>query len=134
MRNALTRFQEVDKWLDNWVAQYTGDAVPTTFPHFDIVKVSENEYRIDLAVAGFSRDTLDVSIEQGTLTVKGSKSSETDGGDYIHRGIAKRAFTKQFVLGEQLRVVNANLDNGVLSIELEREIPEALRPQQIPIL
>jgi len=131
MRNALTRFPDVDTCLDSWITQYSSDT--STFPHYDIVTVSENEYRIDLAVAGFSRDNLDISLEQGTLTVKGTKTSESADERFVHRGIARRSFVRSFVLDKHLLVTNAVLADGILRIELEREVPEQLKPKQIPI-
>jgi molecular chaperone IbpA len=133
MRNALTRFPDVDAWLDSWTDQFSS-AETSTFPHYDIVKVSENEYRIDLAVAGFSRDNLDVSAEANVLTIKGTKSTEPTDETFVHRGIAKRQFTKQFSLGEQLRVEGASMEDGILRIGLFREIPEHLKPSIIHIM
>lgn len=102
------------------------------FPPFDLVKIRDDEYRIDLALAGFSSDDLDITAQQNQLVVKGRKASD-DGHDYIHRGIALRGFERRFGLADHVQVTGADLDNGILSISLKREIPEAMKPKTIAI-
>jgi molecular chaperone IbpA len=103
-----------------------------TWPPYDIVKTGENEYRIQMALAGFAQTDLDISQERNVLIVKGQKAEEKD-GEYLHRGIAGRAFERRFELADHVRVENASLTNGLLSIELKREIPEAMKPRMIAI-
>ena len=102
------------------------------YPPFDLKQDGEDRYRITLAVAGFAQDEIDITAQQNLLIVSGQKRDE-DRGDYIHRGIAARAFEQRFVLGDFVQVKNAELKDGLLSIELEREIPEAMKPRRIAI-
>ena len=102
------------------------------YPPFDLIKVDENHYRINLAVAGFTRDEIDITAQQNQLIVSGKKGDE-DGVDYIHRGIANRQFERRFGLADFIKVADADLKDGLLSVELVREIPEAMRPRKIRI-
>jgi molecular chaperone IbpA len=102
------------------------------WPPYDIVKTGEDSYRISIAVAGFSQDDLDITFQSNLLTVTGKKQ-ETSTDGYLHRGIAGRPFEHRFELADHVRVNGANLSNGLLSIDLIREIPEALKPRKISI-
>ena len=102
------------------------------YPPFDLIKVDENHYRINLAVAGFSRDEIDITAQQNQLIVSG-KRNDVDGIDYIHRGIANRQFERKFGLADFIKVAEADLKDGLLSVELIREIPEAMRPRKVAI-
>ncbi|MES4993398.1 Hsp20 family protein [Agrobacterium radiobacter] len=102
------------------------------WPPYDIVKTGDDTYRISIAVAGFAQNDLDISFQSNLLTVTGKKQeAPTDG--YLHRGIAGRPFEHRFELADHVRVNGADLNNGLLSIELVREIPEALKPRKITI-
>lgn len=102
------------------------------WPPYDIVKTGDDSYRISIAVAGFAQDDLDVSFQSNLLTVSGKKEDVPQDG-YLHRGIAGRPFEHRFELADHVRVNGAELINGLLSIELIREIPEALKPRKIAI-
>lgn len=102
------------------------------WPPYDIVKTGDDSYRISIAVAGFSQDDLDVTFQTNLLTVIGKKQ-ETANDGYLHRGIAGRPFERRFELADHVRVNGADLQNGLLSIDLVREIPEALKPRKIDI-
>ena len=102
------------------------------YPPFDLIKVDDNHYRINLAVAGFSRDEIEITAQQNQLIVAG-KRSDDDGVDYIHRGIANRQFERKFGLADFIKVAEADLKDGLLSVELIREIPEAMRPRKVAI-
>jgi len=102
------------------------------WPPYDIVKLSKDEYRISLAVAGFSPDELTLTHEPNVLIVAGQKANE-DNVQYLHRGIAQRAFQRRFELADHVKVMGANLVDGLLTIELAREIPEEMRPRRIQI-
>lgn len=102
------------------------------YPPFDLVKLDENRYRISLAVAGFSRDDIDITAHQNQLIVSGRKA-EDDKVEYIHRGIANRQFERRFGLADHIQVTDADLQDGLLSIDLVREIPEAMKPKKISI-
>jgi len=102
------------------------------WPPYDIVKLSKDEYRISLAVAGFSPDELTLTHEPNVLIVAGQKANE-DSVQYLHRGIAQRAFQRRFELADHVKVTGANLVDGLLTIELAREIPEEMKPRRIQI-
>ena len=105
------------------------------YPPFDLIKAGENEYRIELAVAGFKPQELDITAQQNVLVVLGHKSDQSNekGDDYVYRGIANRSFERRFALADHIQVRGADLRDGLLSIELVREIPEAMKPRKISI-
>ena len=105
------------------------------YPPFDLIKKGENDYCIQLAVAGFKPDEIDITAQQNVLIVSGRKSEETDqkDGDFIYRGIANRSFERRFALADHIQVRSADLKDGLLAIELVREIPEAMKPRKINI-
>ncbi|MDK4743562.1 Hsp20 family protein [Rhizobium sp. CNPSo 3464] len=103
-----------------------------TWPPYDIIKTGEDDYRIQMAVAGFADADLDITQERNVLIVKGQKAEQKD-GEYLHRGIAGRAFERRFELADHVRVENAALTNGLLSIDLKREIPNAMKPRKVEI-
>ena len=105
------------------------------YPPFDLIKAGDNEYRIELAVAGFRPDEIDITSQQSQLIVSGRKSEESgEGGpDYIYRGIANRSFERRFALADHIQVRGADLKDGLLVIDLVREIPEAMKPKKISI-
>jgi len=103
------------------------------WPPYDIEKKSENEYRITMAIAGFSSDEVELTQHGPELTVTGLKASEQQDRQILHRGLASRNFKQVFKLADYVKVSNASLENGLLSIELVREIPEQLKPRRIAI-
>jgi len=105
-----------------------------SYPPYNILTTGENLYRITMAVAGFSEDELKITSEQNTLTVTGGRSEENEEtGDFLYQGIANRSFERRFNLADHVKVSGAALENGLLHISLEREIPEAMRPRTIEI-
>ncbi|MDR9760119.1 Hsp20 family protein [Rhizobium redzepovicii] len=102
------------------------------WPPYDIIKTGEDTYRITVAVAGFSQDDLNLTFQSNLLTIIGNKG-ETQSESYLHRGIAGRPFEHRFELADHVRVSGADLTNGLLSIDLVREIPEAMKPRKIDI-
>lgn len=102
------------------------------YPPYNIEQLGENDYRISMAVAGFTQDELELSFQENLLTVKGSKQAETD-RNYLYQGIAERGFERRFQLADYVRVKGADLKNGLLHIELMREVPEAMKPRKIAI-
>lgn len=104
-----------------------------SYPPYDIAKTGEDTYRITLAVAGFTAEDLEMSTHEGVLTIKGSAGTAEDGVQYLHRGIARRAFEHRFQLADYVQVQGASLTNGLLTVELVREVPEAMKPRQITI-
>lgn len=107
------------------------DQTPS-YPPYNIESIDENNYRITLALAGFGDNDLEITSEQNTLTVKGKKENDVE-GKFIHRGIANRSFERRFQLADHVKVRAANMNNGLLHIQLEREIPEAMKPRTIAI-
>ena len=101
------------------------------FPPYNVRKLDEDNFVIDLAVAGYSKDTLSIEEQDGTLTIKGEKPDDTD--TYLHKGIAGRKFTRTFALGEYMHVDNADFNDGMLYIIIKREIPEEKKPKSIKI-
>ena len=107
---------------------------PGGYPPYNVEVFGENDYRITMAVAGFSQEDLAMEVNENVLTVSGTRSEEDKtGAKYLYRGIANRAFERKFQLADYVRVVDARLENGLLHIELRREIPEALKPRKIEI-
>jgi molecular chaperone IbpA len=105
-----------------------------SYPPYNIRITSEDHYRITMAVAGFSEDDIAITSEQNRLLVSGNRADEPEEqGEYLHRGIATRSFERRFNLAEHVRVMGASLENGLLHIDLEREIPEAMKPRTIKI-
>lgn len=108
--------------------------ISDTYPPFNLEKDGEEGYRITLAAAGFRPDEIDIVAQQNLLIVTGRKDEkEGDDDRYLHRGISARAFERRFQLADYVQVRSADFDNGLLSISLEREIPEAMRPRKIEI-
>jgi len=105
------------------------------YPPFDLIRKGENDYCIQLAVAGFKPDEIDITAQQNVLIVTGRKSDETSekDGDFIYRGIANRSFERRFALADHIQVRGADLKDGMLAIELVREIPEAMKPRKIAV-
>lgn len=103
------------------------------YPPYNIRKIDEYRYVIELALAGFSKDDLDIELAEGTLTIKSVPVKSKDDNEYIHHGIAKRVFTRKFHLANDIVVKGADLYNGLLTVELERVIPEEKKPRKIKI-
>jgi len=104
-----------------------------SYPPYNIERAGEDAYRITLAVAGFAEADLDITVQENRLTVSGKNADEGTEAEYLHRGIAGRAFERRFQLADHIQVIGARMDNGLLHIELVREIPEALKPRTIAI-
>lgn len=124
-------FIGVDKEL-NRLMNIHGTAMKQSYPPYDIIQLDEDNYLLKLAVAGFAKDDLEITVNSGTLVIAGNKT-EADDSKYLHKGIAMRKFTRTFALGEYMEVASADMENGVLHINLKREIPEEKKPKQITI-
>ena len=105
------------------------------YPPYNIERTGENNFRISVAVSGFSPNEISIVAKENTLTIKGEKAANENGqtSEVLYRGIASRAFERQFQLADFVQVKNASLENGLLHVDLVREIPEAAKPRQIPI-
>ena len=128
-RRSTVGFDRLFDFLENAARAEQGD----NYPPFDIEKLGEDSYRITLAVAGFKPGEIDVTARQNLLVVTGRKGETRKEGNFLHMGIATRAFERRFELADFVRVERADLADGLLSIELVREIPEAMKPRKIEI-
>ena len=113
----------------------TNERAASSYPPYNIELIKDDEYRITMAVAGFVDEDITIEVENNTLTVASNKvdDSKQEEQTYLHRGIAERNFRRQFKLADHVKVTSATLQHGLLHIELEREIPEAMKPRQIAI-
>ena len=110
------------------------DDASAGYPPYNIEKTGDEDYRITMAVAGFATDEIDITVHENTLTVTGqAKQADAQSTQYLHRGIARRAFERRFQLADHIKVKGAALTNGLLDIELVREVPEQLKPRKIEI-
>ncbi|PNG27883.1 Hsp20 family protein [Methylocella silvestris] len=123
--------------LFNMLDQAAGYESAPSYPPYDIERTGEDSYRISIAVAGFAEKDLSVETRENTLSVRGSRVAQTGedapAPEVLYRGIASRSFERRFQLAEHVHVTKASLENGLLHIDLVREIPEARKPRQIPI-
>jgi len=122
-----------DQFADLLDRVLSGDAAQPSYPPFNIEKTAEDAYRISIAVAGFAEDELSVEQRENTLLVSAQKQRDEQERTYLHRGIAERAFERRFHLADHVKVTSATHENGMLHIDLVREIPEALKPRRIEI-
>src|SRR6056297_12179 len=127
---ATVGFDQIADLMDRVL---TNDVSQSTYPPYNIEKTADDAYRISIAVAGFSENDLTVEVKDGALHVSANKVDEDEDRTYLHRGIATRAFQRRFHLADHVRVVGASHENGMLHIDLQREIPEALKPRRIAI-
>jgi molecular chaperone IbpA len=127
---ATVGFDQIADLMDRVL---TTEVSQPTYPPYNIEKTADDAYRISIAVAGFSDNDLTVEVKEGALHVSARKIDEDEGRTFLHRGIATRAFQRRFHLADHVRVVGASHENGMLHIDLQREIPEALKPRQIAI-
>ena len=128
-RRSSVGFDRLFDLLENGTALLNGE----TYPPFDLEQEGEDRYRITLAVAGFRPEEIDLTAQQDMLIVTGRKADQSESGRYIHRGIAARSFERRFVLGDHVDVRSAELTDGLLRIELVREVPEEMKPKKIQI-
>jgi len=113
--------------------QLSGFEGDNGFPPYNIERTGENAYRVTMAVAGFSEKDLQIEVKEGLLTIRGQKQADSKERQYIHQGIAARNFERRFRLAEYVEVSGATLENGLLHVDLKRELPEAMKPRVIPI-
>jgi len=112
---------------------FTGHQANSNYPPHNIVKYSDTHYAIEVAVAGFSKEEISVEVDQDQLYISGKQSASPAGVEYLHRGLAARDFEQQFTLAEYMEVKGAEVKDGMLKIQIERIIPDALKPRQIEI-
>lgn len=125
----LVGFDRISNMIDQAMRL---DAAPG-YPPFNVEQVDDDAFRIEIAVAGFTAEDLSIDYKQNTLTVTGRKTQSEDNRRFLHRGIAERSFERRFGLADHVRVVGANLEHGLLTVDLVRELPETLKPRKIEI-
>ncbi|WP_298936468.1 Hsp20 family protein [uncultured Ruegeria sp.] len=130
LHRATIGFDQIADMMDRVL---TNDVAQPSYPPYNIEKTDADTYRISVAVAGFSENDLSVEMKENSLLVAGKKSTEDKERSYLHRGIATRAFERRFALADHVRVTGASHENGMLNIDLKREVPEALKPRRIEI-
>lgn len=123
-------FDQIANMMDRVLSN---EGSQNSYPPYNIEKTAEDAYRISIAVAGFAAEDLGIEVKQNALVVTARKGDETEEKTYLHRGIATRAFERRFHLADHVRVTGASHADGMLHIDLEREIPEALKPRRIEI-
>jgi molecular chaperone IbpA len=109
------------------------DGEASTYPPYNIERTADNQYRITMAVAGFTKDEIDIQVKEQSLTVKGEKKSDDKDRQFLHRGIATRAFERRFQLADHVEVTGADLQDGLLHLDLVRNVPERLKPRSVQI-
>jgi molecular chaperone IbpA len=120
----LTRLADAATRLDGGASAY---------PPYNIESTGENAYRLTMAVAGFAADDLDITVKENALLITAKSKKDEEAKEYLYRGIARRAFERHFQLADHIKVVGASLDNGLLHVDLARELPEAMKPRKIAI-
>jgi len=127
-RRSSVGFDRLFDMLENSAVGQNGE----NYPPFDLIRIDDNSYRIELAVAGFARDNIDITAQQNVLIIRGERPDDK-GADYVHRGIANRSFERRFALADHIQVRGADMKDGMLAVDLVREIPEAMKPRRIEI-
>ena len=135
MRFDLTPYRRSTIGFDRLFAMRVATARGTTenYPPFNLERLAEDRYRITLAIAGFSRDEIEITAQQNMLIVAGKKDDRAENGNFLHLGIANRSFERRFELADFVFVEDARLNDGLLVIDLVREVPEAMKPKTIAI-
>jgi len=128
-RRSMVGFDRMFDLLENQARQNAGD----NYPPFNIERLGDDSYRITLAVAGFKPADIDITAQQNLLVIQGKKGDEPASGKFLHVGIAQRGFERRFELADYVRVAAANLEDGLLTVELVREVPEAMKPKKIAV-
>lgn len=128
-------FVGFDRIFDRMHTMNELQAKQSAYPPYNLVKTDENHYVVEMAVAGWTREDLDITVEDGTLTIEGKVETDSDAveTEYLHKGIAKRHFKRSFTLADTVVVNDADLADGILTIELENVIPEEKKPRKIEI-
>ena len=128
-RRSMVGFDRLFDLLENQRSAGSGD----NYPPFNIERRGDDAYRITVAVAGFKPADLDITAQQNLLVVQGKKGNEAADSQFLHVGIAQRGFERRFELADYVRVENANLEDGLLVIDLIREVPDAMKPKKVPV-
>ena len=108
------------------------DSKPSSYPHYDLIKLDDEHYKIQLCLAGFKKEDITISIEEGNLTIEGANKTE-ESGTYLHQGISSRKFKRQFSIADSVEIIKAQMSDGILTINLFNKIPESRKPKTISI-
>ena len=140
MTNALTIFNQLrphtigyDSIFDHFNNMFESSGLQTNYPPYDIIKHSDTKYDVQVALAGYGKDEIEVEVKENTLSIKSVKQDKDDKIEVLHRGISKRYFERYFTLADDVQVNNAQLKNGLLTISLERIVPEHKKSRTIKI-
>ncbi len=128
LNRALIGFDRIFNDFENRAHQST-----TNYPPYNVIKHNDDSFEIEVAVAGFNREDITIEVDQGQLRIRGQHTAQESEHQYLHRGLAARDFERTFTLAEHIIVGDAELTNGILSVKLTREVPEALKPRVIAI-
>lgn len=124
----------IDRLFDRIVNQIDSAATTSNYPPYDIIRTDDDQYEIRIAAAGFQQGEIEVEFHEGRLTISGSKTAETKpNAEYLHRGISNRNFSRTFTLADYVEVKEATMVDGILTVKLERFVPETLKPKKIAI-
>jgi molecular chaperone IbpA len=138
--NSLQRLDAINRALIGFDSMFNtlerryANSAQTNYPPYNVARVDENHYNIEMAVTGFEKSEIEVTIEVNELTIRGERVSEDKETEYLHRGLALRNFERSFTLAEHMKIRNAEIKNGILLIQIEREVPEELKPRVIDIV
>ena len=140
MSNALTIFNQLrphtigyDNIFDHFSDMFESSGLQSNYPPYDIIKHSDTKYDIQVALAGYSKDDIDIEVKENTLSIKSVKKDEDDKAEVLHRGIAKRYFERHFTIADDVKVNSAEHRNGLLKVSLERIIPEHKKTRTITV-
>ena len=140
MTNALTIFNQLrpytigyDNIFDHFNDMFESSGLQNNYPPYDIIKHSDTKYDVQVALAGYSKEDIDIEVKENTLSIKSVKKDEDDKVEVLHRGIAKRYFERHFTIADDVKVNGAELKNGLLIVSLERLVPEHKKPRTITI-
>jgi len=123
----------MDRIFDRMIDQVDSGSSTGNYPPYNIIRTDEDRYEIQVAVAGFDKDEIDVEYREGHLNITGRQQNKNKDVSYLHHGISSRDFTRSFTLAEYVEVINAVIENGILTVELERIVPETMKPRSISI-
>jgi molecular chaperone IbpA len=140
MNNSLQRLDALNRALIGFDSMFNtlerryANSAQTNYPPYNVARIDENHYNIEMAVTGFEKSEIEVTIESNELSIRGERVSENTEPEYLHRGLALRNFERTFTLAEHMKVRKAEIKNGILLIHIEREVPEELKPRVIDIV
>lgn len=140
MNNPLQRIDALNRALIGFDSMFNtlerryANSPQTNYPPYNVARIDENHYNIEMAVTGFEKSEIEVTVEANELTIRGERASDDSEPEYLHRGLALRNFERSFTLAEHMKIVKAEIKNGILLIQIEREIPDELKPRVIDIV